>query len=543
MITFSPVNKSDSSNQYAAIGWIVVFLAAAISCHTANGAKEAKKKQYKKAPRTQITRISRGEVDAAKKYWEEYIKDHPDDLESYYGLAICYAQLGREADALRMAHKGVAKGLPFGRFLAGPRELLKPLTESKPFRVWAEQESIELIHGPMLGALTDKRVDVWMRTWHEVPVAVRISSKKDMSGATIWKNRTNRQHDYTDVVSVSGLKPSTSYYYQLVIANKPHPDIYRFKTLPAAGKPAQFRIVFGGGAGYTPENERMWDVIRSFHPRAYMALGDNVYIDTPTDRATQQYCYYRRQSRPEYRRLVASTPVFAIWDDHDFVTNDGEGGPAIDQPPWKRQVWETFCNNFANPSYGGEPKQPGCWFHCRMADIDFFLMDGRYYRSHKQGTMLGPVQKKWLLDSLRQSNATFKVLCADVPMTPGIKPGSKDPWDGFPEEREEIFRFIETNRINGVFIIAADRHRSDAWKIARKQGYPLFEFQSSKLTNIHTHRLIDGQLFGYNTKCYFGLLSFDTRAKDPQVTYSIVNIDGKTVGTITIKRSELTSPK
>lgn len=502
-------------------------------------AKADAAKAYKQGPRDQITRIARGRVDAAQHYWEDYLRTDPDDLEAHYGLAICYAQQGRIADAMEMARQGVAKGLPLQRFLAGPREMLKPLTESPPFRAWTKLQDVELLHGPMLGGPTDRGVRVWVRTWHEVPVELRISESKDLSSPLTGQARTAAARDFTAVVKVAGLQPSTRYYYQLTVAGKVLPEVYRFTTMPAAGAPAKFTIFFGGGAGYTPDHERMWDVIRGHHPLAYLALGDNVYIDTPKIQATQQYCYYRRQSRPEYRRLVASTPVFAIWDDHDFVVNDAEGGPAIDTPPWKRAVWRTFRNNFVNPAYGGGEQQPGCWFGCSIADVDFFFLDGRYYRSHKDKTMLGPVQKAWLLHALGQSDATFKVLCCDVPMTPGIKPGSQDPWDGFPDEREEIFRFIQQQRIEGVFIIAADRHRSDAWKNIRQHGYPLYEFQSSKLTNIHTHKLIDGCLFGYNKKCSFGLLTFDTTAGDPQVTYQVVNIDDQPVGSITIKRSEL----
>ena len=183
-----------------------------------------------------------------------------------------------------------------------------------------------------------------------------------------------------------------------------------------------------------------------------MALGDNVYIDTPQVPETQQYCYYRRQSRPEYRHLVSSTAVFAIWDDHDFTTNDAEGGPDIDRPAWKRDVWRTFRQNFVNPAYGGGEERPGCWFSCRMADVDFFLLDGRYYRSRKAESMLGQAQKAWLLAALKRSSATFKVICSDVPVTPDVKPGSKDTWDGFPDERAEIFRCIDENRIRGALL-------------------------------------------------------------------------------------------
>ncbi|MBI3117770.1 MAG: carbon-nitrogen hydrolase family protein, partial [Candidatus Hydrogenedentes bacterium] len=49
-----------------------------------------------------------------------------------------------------------------------------------------------------------------------------------------------------------------------------------------------------------------------------------------------------------------------------------------------------------------------------------------------------------------------------------------------------------------------------------------------------------GALFSYNEKPSFGLLSFDTRARDPRVTYSIINIDNQTVHEHTLHRSELT---
>jgi len=153
--------------------------------------------------------------------------------------------------------------------------------------------------------------------------------------------------------------------------------------------------------------------------------------------------------------------------------------------------------------------------------------------------MLGPEQKQWLLDQLAKSKATFKVLCANVPMTPGVKPGSKDTWDGFAKEREDIFGFIEKKGIEGVFIIAADRHRSDAWKMEREKAYPLYEFQSSKLTNVHTHPIIKGALFGYNQKCSFGLLTFDTTVKDPEVRYDVIDIDNKKQHSITITKSAL----
>lgn len=271
-------------------------------------------------------------------------------------------------------------------------------------------------------------------------------------------------------------------------------------------------------------------------------LGDNVYIDDPTHQLTSDYCYYRRQSRPEWRRLVSQTAMYAIYDDHDFGTNDCVPGPEIESPVWKRQVWNSFRSNWANPSYGGGDEQPGCWFDFYLGDVHFILLDGRYYRTRgKEPSMLGPVQLKWLERTLKQSKGVFKVLTSPVPWTVGIKPGSRDPWDGFPKEREHVFSFIAENKIEGVILAAADRHRSDLRVTQRPGAYPLYEFESSRLTNRHTHGVVKtpGLIWGYNKKCSFGLMHFDTTVDDPTVRFEVHSIDGELIHSHELKRSEL----
>ena len=153
--------------------------------------------------------------------------------------------------------------------------------------------------------------------------------------------------------------------------------------------------------------------------------------------------------------------------------------------------------------------------------------------------MLGAYQKQWLKEKLKSSGATFKVVASSVPWAMGTKPGSDDTWDGFPEEREEIFSFIQENKIEGVVFLSADRHRSDAWKIERPGGYTLYDFMSSRLTNVHTHRLMPGSIFGYNKTCSFGMLEFDTTREDPKVTYSVYSIENELINRITLYKSQL----
>ena len=498
-----------------------------------------------------ILAIQDGKPEVAAQWCEEYLAKDAAQLEALFALAVAQAHLGDVERAFATMQRAIAAGLPFERFVAGPRDLLAPLTISDAFQKYLAAHPVNLIHGPMLGAMTDTSVRVWVRTAEESDIKVQVY--RHPNGATVAaplisaSGRTSKQLDYTGVVAVRGLEPGTEYHYDVLINGKtvtasPRPA---FRTFPRAASTAKVQIAFGGCAAYIPENERMWNTIASFHPMAMLLLGDNVYIDL-ADQAgpLHRYTYYQRQSRPEFRRLTQSTPIFSIWDDHDAAIDDVWLGPYRHRPSWKPSMLQLQKENWNNPGYG-DPQWPGCWFRFTLGAIDFFMLDCRYYRTNpfgKKPTMLGPVQKKWLLRELKKSTAAFKVIASSVAWATGAKPGSRDTWDGFPEEREEIFSWIDEHRIDGVVLLSADRHRSEAWKIERPNSYPLYDLLSARLTNVHTHELVEGPLFGYKDKCSFGLLTFDRTRADPQIKYEIVNIDGETVHELSIKRSELRSP-
>jgi phosphodiesterase/alkaline phosphatase D-like protein len=52
---------------------------------------------------------------------------------------------------------------------------------------------------------------------------------------------------------------------------------------------------------------------------------------------------------------------------------------------------------------------------------------------------------KWLKNALKKP-AAFTVLCSNVPITPKVKPGSKDTWDGYDSERQQIFNLLPRKR-------------------------------------------------------------------------------------------------
>jgi alkaline phosphatase D len=502
-------------------------------------------RQYKRRGQRQMLAILEGQPEKAAGLCRARLQNDPGDAESLFVLTVALTQMGQLEPAMETLTRALDAGLPFGRFLAGPRDLLAPLTDTPAFRDLAESRSVELVHGPMLGAVTARSARFWVRTAGEVPVSVRVSESagkgRPLTSAAV---PTSAERDYTAIVEVAGLQPATRYDYDVMIDGEPAPGSERgsFRTYPADGSPARFRVAFGGGAGYTPQHERIWDTIAARRPEALLLAGDNVYIDLPERQpAFHRYTYYRRQSRPEFRRLVRSTPVFAIWDDHDAGVDDVWLGPFVDRPDWKRPTLELFRENWNNPGYGNE-KWPGCWFDFSIGDVDFFMLDGRFYRTNPfapSPTMLGPAQKSWLLGALRDSSATFKVIVSPVPWAFASKPGSRDTWNGYREERREIFSFLAAETIEGVLLLSADRHRSEAWRIEAEAPYPLYELSSSRLTNIHVHQPVPGTLFSYNETCSFGLVSFDTRRADPEARFEVVDIDGRVVHTLAVKRSDL----
>ena len=470
------------------------------------------------------------------------------DAERHYVLAIVDCKQGNPASAIEHLRTALRLGLPIERILAGPRDLFMPLQQDASFKLLLDQTPKPLLHGPMLTSLTDTSAQFWVRTKEVAKVTVTLAKRdgNKESGHTGSAN-TSKNADYTGVVVVKGLDPSTEYVVKISVDGQVQSHASSFKTFPKIGAPSRMTIGFGGGAGYTPQFHHMWSTVQQESLTAFLTLGDNVYIDDPEHPITQRYCYYRRQSEPLWKSFISKTPIYSIYDDHDFGMNDCIPGPEIDVPAWKRPVWEVFSQNWNNPGFGGGHANPGCWYQFQIGDVQFIMLDGRYYRDRKGGSMIGPIQKKWLFETIAKSDATFKFLVSPVPWSPGVKPGSKDTWDGFAEEREQIFSFVHANKIDGVVLMAADRHRSDLRRIPRGDGYDFYEMMSSRLTNVHTHGLVKnakGSVFvmGYNEKCSFGRVAIDTATPDPVLDYTIVNIDGEEVGKARIKLSEMKHP-
>ncbi len=510
---------------WAVSAWVWMMAVGAVAVTPEQWQKVLEQNQYKRFHVAILETGLEGDWTQALAQANESEARLADDPETALLHAAIHTHLGQPDKALSWCATALARGLEVGRLAAEAHNLLAGLPGLEDLT-----REVALVHGPMLGNVTSSSASIWVRTSHGMPVEVRAYSREGVEVARA-AGQTREDADCTAVLVLDGLAHATAYRYGLQAGGQTLTnEAWHFTTAdPSAPR---VRIAFGGGAGYTPENERMWDTVASVEPEVLLLLGDNVYIDNPTHREIQRYCYYRRQSRPEFRRLVCHVPVYAVWDDHDFGTNDCWYGTNPDEPGWKRDVLEVFRQNWVNPSYGGGDAVPGVWFSFTYGPAEFVMTDGRYYRSDPAATprtMLGSAQKGWLLDRIRGTRQPFTVLASGVPWAPGTKGESKDTWDGYPEERDEILSALDGRGLKHVLLLSADRHRSDLWKIARPGGHEYIEFESSRLTNQHVHETMPAALFSYNEKQSFGLIEFDASTDTPTMRLTVMSIDGERV--------------
>jgi alkaline phosphatase D len=163
---------------------------------------------------------------------------------------------------------------------------------------------------------------------------------------------------------------------------------------------------------------------------------------------------------PAFRRLLADTTLYAVWDDHEVINDfspDRAARAGRDLfEPGRRAMLDY------NPIDRGEGRLYGRFRIGRHMDL--FLLDTRSYRDDKaladgQGkTLLGHGQRDWLTASVTGSDATWKVIVTSVPLSipTGTPEGEgRDGWadGGGPTGYED-----ELYRILGSFASAGARN-------------------------------------------------------------------------------------
>lgn len=348
--------------------------------------------------------------------------------------------------------------------------------------------------GPMIAFSDPFEVGIWVQTRGPATVAVRFWPKKAPGEVRqAGPQRTGR--DDIALVRLKGLARDTAYAYEVHLNGAPVDLPYPtdFRTRPAivyGGGPSDFRFAFGScayvnnpamketyGADY-----RIFRALDAMHPDFMLWLGDNVYLrdEEWTAESSMRSRYRHTRSLPEMQPLLARSAHYAIWDDHDYGPNDADW-----TFPLRRASLKVFGDYWPAQSYG-PAGFPGAYQRFSWSDVDFFLLDDRYYRDPKAlkgpgKAMLGPGQMEWLLDGLASSTATFKVVAVgSQTLSPHM---DFESWGLYPEERQRFLDFLTAQGVKGVVLLTGDRHATELLRLERPGQYPLYEYTSSPLTS------------------------------------------------------------
>jgi alkaline phosphatase D len=281
-------------------------------------------------------------------------------------------------------------------------------------------------------------------------------------------------------------------------------------------------------------------------PTAMLLNGDMAVQDRDNHLGLHRADYLLRDFFPAWKKLVASVPIYATWDDHDYFANDKAGIPAgfVDQD--RMNVRQVFVHSWNNPDYGFGRGGGGVFFRTRIGPCDIIMIDERFFRENKPGSFLGEKQMAWLQRQLLDCNGPFIILSSGTMWSDYVSYG-KDSWGRWdPEGRESLFHLIEKKRIPGVLLISGDRHGARGFRIPRPSGFDFYEFEVAGLGGRSGPPVTDTkwntQLYGVADVYAFGEFTFDTTLKDPRVTFRLIRENGMVLYELSLNRSQLTPP-
>ncbi|MCS7035600.1 MAG: alkaline phosphatase D family protein [Saprospiraceae bacterium] len=402
--------------------------------------------------------------------------------------------------------------------------------------------------GPMLGYADMKEVLLWAQTKQAATVYFEYWDKEKPSERFATDAvTTQKSTGYTAKCVADRVEPGRTYGYQLYINREavtlPYPT--EFKTQPLwrwRTDPPTFTVAAGSCAYINEErydrpgrpygsNYEIFNAIAAQKPDLMIWLGDNTYLREPDwgTRTGMLHRFTHDRSIPELQPLLATANHYAIWDDHDFGPNDSDG-------TWinKDIAWEVFQAFWGNPT-AGLPGQKGCTTQFQYADVDFFLLDNRYFRTPNNCktcpcTVLGKEQFDWLRGALAASLAPYKVVAMG-----GQFLNTHAAYETYVNlcsaERDSLLAFIERENIRGVIFLTGDRHHTELSAYKNARGNWIYDLTSSPLTSgVHTgaasetnKNRVDGTLVMQHN---FALLRFSGPRTRRQVEITILSNEG-----------------
>jgi alkaline phosphatase D len=206
----------------------------------------------------------------------------------------------------------------------------------------------------------------------------------------------------------------------------------------------------------------IYPAIQKLAPRFVAFTGDNVYYDgeEPVARnaVLARYHWERMFSLPRHIELLRQVGTYWEKDDHDTLKNDCWPGQKLGQLTFDEGL-EVFRQQV--------PVDDKTYRTFRWGKfLQIWLTEGRDYRSPNsmkdgpQKTIWGKEQKKWLFRTVKESDATWKIIISPTPL---VGPDRTNKGDNhanrnFQHEGDEVRAFFREVSPHNLFTVCGDRH-------------------------------------------------------------------------------------
>ncbi len=379
--------------------------------------------------------------------------------------------------------EGSASG---ARFLVPSAEEHRKLDENaNPEEIYKAQIPEGLTLDDMIGACPGATGEVKL-TYYPL-------TNQDNKTETKWV-AVDTAKNFTHQWKLEKLNPDTKYVVEMEARMDKNSKVSdkiegAFRTPPAAETEEDIEFCVVTCHDYwrkdTTGGHKIYSAMMEMFPDFYVHTGDVEYYDKPEPYALTEeimrFKWDRLFALPLQRKFWTQTTSYFMKDDHDVLRDDAWPGMKYGTVTWDRGL-EIF-NEEQFPSYDKFYKTIR-W----GKDLQIWITEGRNYRSKNSvpdgpgKTIFGAEQIEWLFRTLKESDATFKVIINANPILGPDRKNKNDNYanEGFQTEGDELRERL--NQFENVYLCNGDRH----WQyVTHFEGTNLWEFSCGAGSDEH----------------------------------------------------------